>query len=169
MMKRLLLVALLVLAGCGSSNQPPAKENTKSNPPGKEGNRAERRPAPAPKADNPNNIDGNQYMDPPADVVAGMGVDVYPGARMLKAMQGVKGTTEDISYRDLIFFTHDPASKVAEFYKTHLPEAKSVGEIMQSMNVYALDGKNAAGDSVRVQAQGTKDLTHIHIIIRKSK
>ncbi len=81
----------------------------------------------------------------------------------MKAIQAVKGE----GYRDVIFFTHDPASTVAEFYKAHLPEAKSVGEILQNMNVYALDGKNASGDNVHVQAQTVGDMTHIHVIVRK--
>jgi hypothetical protein len=173
MRKYILFVVFLCFVGCGSNNEPTVKPK----PPAVSGKPEKAEPrssvgdsTAAPKsASSDADLNGDQFIDPPADLVASLGVDAYPGAKVLKALQAVKGGTETESFRDVIFFTHDPASKVAEFYKIHLPEAKSVGEILQNMNVYALDGKNASGDIVRVQAQTLKDMTHIHVIVRKAR
>lgn len=167
MRKYIVLAAILCLVGCGSKSEPTEKPK----PPAVGGKPERTEPrssagesSAAPKSNASDyDLNGPLYMDPPADLVASMGVDAYPGAKVMKAIQSLKGE----GYRDVIFFTHDPASKVAEFYKSHLPEAKSVGEILQNMNVYALDGKNVSGDNVHVQAQTVGDMTHIHVIVRK--
>lgn len=155
------LALLVLLAGCDSKPEEKPKDGSK--PAAHDNKPAPHNPKAASKD---SDIEGDLYMNLPSDLAASMGVEAYPGARVLKSMTGVKGGTPGESYRDIIFFTHDHASKVAEFYKTRLVEAKSVGDLMEKMNVL-VDGKNSKGENVRVQAQTMADPTHVHFIIRK--
>lgn len=151
MQKYVALAGFAFLIACDSKTESKAKEKDTTHK----------------SASKDTDLESDMYIDPPAELVAGLGVDAYQGAKVFKHLQGVKGGEGQDAYRDIIFFTHDSPSKVAEFYKTHLPEAKPVGEMLQGMNVYALDGKNSKGNSVRVQAQGYGGLTHIHVVVRK--
>lgn len=114
-------------------------------------------------------LDGGNFIEPPAALLETLGVDPYPGAKVMKSFSTFKQESAKRTYLDVIFFTRDPASKVAEFYKARLPEAKVVAEDMRTMNLFALDGKNSHGDKVRIQAQSAKEMTNFHVIITRPK
>lgn len=162
-----LITTLLFVIACGADKEQPSTAPANGKSPETGGVRSEPAPAkaiPAAASKSDDDLSGDMYIDPPKELVDGLGVDVYPGVRVFKYLTSVKGTDEKHPYRDVIFYTHDPASKVNDFYKQHLPEAKPVGEMLQGLNVYVLEGKNAAGETVRIQAQTMKDVTHIHVI-----
>lgn len=77
-------------------------------------------------------IGGVETTRDPAKVAQEIGVDIYPGARMLK--EGGKMTFGGISAISAAFETDDPPGKVAEFYKGKFPDAMST----QDMERYSI-------------------------------
>ncbi|HLG42742.1 MAG TPA: hypothetical protein VI643_05205 [Planctomycetota bacterium] len=156
----LLLALLLGAVGCdakpGSSDasDPAAKEEPpkKTDPKGGE-----------------TSLDSGQFVEPPAALVESLGVEAYPDAKVMKSFASFTKEKADSTYRDVVFFTRDHASKVGEFYKSRLKDPKQIGESLRSMDLFVIDGTNSRGEKVRVQAQTVKDITSFHVILVKPK
>jgi hypothetical protein len=109
--------------------------------------------------------DDTKFKDLDPAILASIGVEAYPNARI---PLDVTGTTVTDGGLKMLLVTLDPPQKVSEFYLENLRGARQVGPKVEGMTVYALDGLNKSGKKVRVQAQGGPNLTSIHIIVRKS-
>jgi len=106
-----------------------------------------------------------QLIDPPPDVVAALGAEVYPGARVLKSMKAVRGEGRV----DYVFFTSDSPQKVRDFYEGKLAKAHRGDAVMEKMNAFVVKGTNTNGDQVTVQAQGHGEQTTFHFIVSKKQ
>ena len=100
-------------------------------------------------------------VDPPADVVAAIGADVYPGAKMMKSFK-VMTTGSSVDY---VFFTKDEPGKVRAFYLGKLTAAKPGDPVMEKMGAFVVKGTNAKGEAVTVQAQGQAGRTNVHFVV----
>ena len=150
--------ASLMVTGCGS---PPPE---KASGPRSMMDLKKDRTSPA----NPSTQAPDDFIDPPASLVAESGIDAYPGAKVMRGVSAVKGGAED-DFLDVVYFTNDDGKKVFEFYRLRLLEPKVVGEDLQKSGVYCIDGKNAEGDEMRIQAHTIKGRTNVHVIRRKKK
>ena len=155
----ILVVISLGLNGCGS---PPETKSTSASS------------GAATKMDrnldskNSNSGAADDLIDPPAKLIAESGVDAYPGAKVLRGASAVRGGAED-DFLDVVYFTNDDGKKVFEFYRMRLLEPEVIGENLQKSGVYCIDGKNAAGDEMRIQAHTINGKTNIHVIRRPKK
>ena len=92
------------------------------------------------------------------DVAKDLGVDIYPGAHMLKSnaanvqIAGVHTVAAE-------FETDDPASKVADFYKAKFPDANVNVSEQDHYTIVSTDKKNLV--TINIEAQGGKTLIHI--------
>ena len=161
-MLRLLGLVLCVLVAC-DSKQPAAGD--------KVGDKAGDKPKPtkAEKAAKAEKQFDEQLIAPPADVVAALGVDVYPGARMLKGFTAMRTEAKDHFSVDYIFFTTDPAVKVRDFYTGKLTAVKPGDPMFEKMGTYVVKGTNANGDAVHVQTSTHGTKTDFHFVITKKK
>ena len=157
-MHRLLGLGLCALVACDSGT-PVAHD--KADKPGKR-SKAEKAEQSAKEFD-------DMLVAPSADVIAALGADVYPGARMLKGFAAMRSEAGGRSTVDYIFFTPDPAPKVREFYAGKLAAAKPGDPMMEKMGAYVVKGTNANGDEVTVQARATGTKTDFHFIVTKKK
>jgi len=93
-----------------------------------------------------------------SDVSSQLGVYVYPGARMLKnnaanvQIAGVHTVAAD-------FESDDPASKVADFYKSKFPNANVNVSDQDHYTIVSTDNKNLV--TINIEPQGGKTLIHI--------
>lgn len=93
-----------------------------------------------------------------SDVARDLGIEVYPGARMLKnnaanvQIAGVHTVAAD-------FESDDPASKVADFYKTKFPNANVNVSNQDHYTIVSTDSKNLI--TINIEPQGSKTLIHI--------
>lgn len=110
-----------------------------------------------------------QLIAPPADVVAALGVDVYPGTRMLKGFTAMRSDVGDRVAVDYIFFTTDPAVKVRDFYAGKLTASKPGDPAMEKMGAYVVKGTNANGEEVQIQARTLGAKTSFHFVVTKKK
>jgi hypothetical protein len=93
-----------------------------------------------------------------SDVSGHLGVDLYPGARMLKSnaaniqIAGVHTVAAD-------FESDDPANKVADFYKSKFPNANVNVSDQDHYTIVSTDNKNLV--TIKIESQGGKTLIHI--------
>lgn len=93
-----------------------------------------------------------------SDVSGQLGVDLYPGARMLKnnaanvQIAGVHTVAAD-------FESDDPANKVADFYKSKFPNANVNVANQDHYTIISADNKNLV--TINIETQGGKTLIHI--------
>lgn len=111
----------------------------------------------------------DQMIAPPADVVGALGVEVYPGARMLKGFTAMRSEANGRSTVDYIFFTPDAAAKVRDFYAQKLTDVKPNDPTFEKTGVYIVKGTNANGDEVHIQARSHGEKTDFHFVITKKK
>jgi hypothetical protein len=156
-MVRLLALLLCVLVACDSglpvARDKPTKEKL---------TKAEKAEKAAKQFD-------DQLIAPPADVIAALGADVYPGARMLKGFTAMRTEANGRSTVDYIFFTSDPAAKVRDFYASKLAAVKPGDPMFEKMGTYVVKGTNANGDEVHVQTSTHGTKTDFHFVITKKK
>jgi hypothetical protein len=94
----------------------------------------------------------------PDEAARNLGVDVYPGAEV------VKGTTSDMTMGNMHtaaadFESSDPASTVAEFYKSKVPNANVVSSSSDHYAIISTDKKNML--SINIEPKNGR--TRIHI------
>ena len=94
----------------------------------------------------------------PDEAARNLGVDVYPGAEV------VKGTTSDMTMGNMRtatadFESNDPASTVAEFYKSKVPNANVVSSSSDHYAIISTDKKNML--SINIEPKNGR--TRIHI------
>jgi hypothetical protein len=94
----------------------------------------------------------------PGEAARNLGIDVYPGAEV------VKGTTSDMTMGNMHtatadFETSDPASTVAEFYKSKVPNANVVSSSSDHYAIISTDKKNML--SINIEPKNGR--TRIHI------
>ena len=94
----------------------------------------------------------------PDEAARNLGIDVYPGAEV------VKGTTSDMTMGNMHtatadFETSDPASTVAEFYKSKVPNANVVSSSSDHYAIISTDKKNML--SINIEPKNGR--TRIHI------
>jgi hypothetical protein len=93
-----------------------------------------------------------------SDVSRDLGVDVYPGARMLKnnaanvQMAGVHTVAAQ-------FETDDPASKVADFYKAKFPDANVSVSNQDHYTIVSTNKKNLI--TINIEPQDGKTLINV--------
>lgn len=94
----------------------------------------------------------------PDDTARNLGVDLYPGARMLKGQSanidvgGIHSTTAQ-------FESDDPADKVADFYKAKFPDAAVTSQNSGHYAIIARDDKNLI--TISIQTAGGKTQVNI--------
>ena len=94
----------------------------------------------------------------PAEAARNLGIDVYPGAEV------VKGTTSDMTMGNMHtaaadFESSDPASAVAEFYKSKVPNANVVSSTGDHYAIISTDKKNM----LTINIEPKNGRTRIHI------
>jgi flagellar basal body-associated protein FliL len=94
----------------------------------------------------------------PDEAARNLGIDVYPGAEV------VKGTTSDMTMGNMHtatadFESSDPASAVAEFYKSKVPNANVVSSSGDHYAIISTDKKNML--SINIEPKNGR--TRIHI------
>jgi flagellar basal body-associated protein FliL len=94
----------------------------------------------------------------PDEAARNLGVDVYPGAEV------VKGTTSDLTMGNMHtatadFESSDPASTVAEFYKSKVPNANVVSSSGDHFAIISTDKK----DMLSINIEPKNGRTRIHI------
>jgi flagellar basal body-associated protein FliL len=94
----------------------------------------------------------------PGDAARSLGIDVYPGAEV------VKGTTSDMTMGTMHtaaadFESGDPASAVAEFYKSRVPNANVVSSSGDHYTIISTENKNML--SINIEPKNGR--TRIHI------
>lgn len=92
----------------------------------------------------------------PEKVAASLGVDIYPGARLVEGggemhIAGVDSATG-------VFETDDPPEKVAEFYRDHLPGAMYTAA-EGTHTIIAREGKEMI--TVHIEREGDKTRLHL--------
>jgi flagellar basal body-associated protein FliL len=92
------------------------------------------------------------------DAARNLGVEVYPGAKVLKGTASV-ATIGGMHTAAAEFETSDPADKVADFYKSQLPRANVVSSNEDHYAIISTDKKNMI--TVNIEPQDGK--TRIHI------
>jgi zinc-ribbon domain len=100
----------------------------------------------------------------PSDVSRDLGIDVYPGARMLKS----NGANVQIAGMHTVaaeFESDDPADKVADFYKSKFPNANVNVSNQDHYTIVSTDKKNLI--TINIEKQGEKTLIHIASISGK--
>jgi len=102
------------------------------------------------------------------DMLPGIGLDIYPGAKVMKAFKAVTNESRGRKTTGFIIFTDDTPKKVGDFYMTRVKDAKKVNPDSTDNVVFAIDGKNSDGLDVRVQAQGVEgSRTTINILVQQ--
>jgi hypothetical protein len=142
--------SVLVCAGCSSKPESSPAETSKSSSSLTKAQQAE--------AD----LDA-QLTEPPAKVVAALGAEVYPGARMLKSMASMRSSAASDATVDYMFFTSDSPEKVRDFYERKLAGAHR-GEL-----AFVVKGTNTHGQEVTVQAQARGATTTFHFVVLGKK
>jgi flagellar basal body-associated protein FliL len=94
----------------------------------------------------------------PDEAARNLGVDVYPGAEV------VNGTTSDLTMGNMHtatadFESSDPASTVAEFYKSKVPNANVVSSTGDHYAILSTDKKNM----LTINIEPKNGRTRIHI------
>lgn len=92
------------------------------------------------------------------DAARNLGIEIYPGAKALKGNASV-ATMGGIHTASALFETSDSPDKVAEFYKSQLPNANVVSSQGDHYAIVATDKKNMI--TVNIEPQDGK--TRIHI------
>lgn len=77
----------------------------------------------------------SRFQKPTAAAIAGLGVPVYPGAKPARVMSETKMFGADAV--SIAFQTHDPATKVAAFYASRLPQARRLNFHIGGFETYA--------------------------------
>jgi flagellar basal body-associated protein FliL len=100
----------------------------------------------------------------PDEAARNLGVDVYPGAEV------VKGTTSDLTMGNMHtatadFESSDPASTVAEFYKSKVPNANVVSSSGDHFAIISTDKKNML--SINIEPKNGRTRIHISKISGK--
>ncbi|HEY5934539.1 MAG TPA: hypothetical protein VIU61_07890 [Kofleriaceae bacterium] len=157
-----LVLGLCVVMAC-DSKQPGAGDKASD----RAGDKA--KPTKAEKAAKSAKQFDEQLIDPPADVIAALGVEVYPGARMLKGFTAMRTEAKDHFSVDYIFFTTDPAAKVRDFYAGKLTAVKPTDPMFEKMGTFVVKGTNANGEDVHVQSRSLGAKTDFHFVITKKK
>jgi len=103
-----------------------------------------------------------QNTNDAADAVRNLGVDAYPGARVIKGNSTSMGGMHTVTAE---FESDDPADKIAAFYKSKLPAANFNGSDQDHYSIVSTDNKNLI--TINVEAQDGK--THIHITCLSGK
>jgi len=151
-----LVFGVLLLGGCGSKPESSSSDDpAPSSEPGKKLTKAQKAAR---------DLDA-QLIDPPPDVVAALGAEVYPGAKVLKSMKAVRGEGRV----DYVFFTSDAPQKVRDFYEGKLAKAHRGDAVMEKMNAFVVKGTNTNGDQVTVQAQGHGEKTTFHFVVSRKQ
>ena len=94
----------------------------------------------------------------PSEVANSLGVDVYPGARMLQnnaanvQIAGVHTVSAE-------FESDDPANKVGDFYKAKFPDANVNVSNQDQYTIVSSDGNRLV--TINIEAQGGKTLIHV--------
>ena len=99
----------------------------------------------------------------PTDVTRDLGVDLYPGARMLKS----NGANVEVAGMRTVaaeFESDDPADKVAAFYKSKFPDANVNVSNNDHYTIVATD-KNLI--TINIDSQDGKTLIHIAAVSGK--
>jgi hypothetical protein len=92
----------------------------------------------------------------PEQAARNLGIDMYPGARVLKGNTAAMGGTHTVSAE---FESDDAADKVAAFYKSKLPNANINVAEQDHYTIVSTDNKNLI--TINIEPQGST--THIHI------
>ena len=93
-----------------------------------------------------------------SEVARDLGVEIYPGARMLKnnaanvQIAGVHTVAAD-------FESDDPINKVADFYRAKFPNANVNVSNQDHYTIVSTDNKNLI--TINIEAQGGKTLIHV--------
>lgn len=93
-----------------------------------------------------------------ADVSRDLGVDIYPGARMLKS-NAANVETAGVHTVAAQFETDDPASKVADFYKAKFPDANVNVSNQDHYTIVSTNNKNLI--TINIEPQGAKTLISV--------
>lgn len=93
-----------------------------------------------------------------SDVSRDLGVDLYPGARMLKS-NGANVEIAGVHTVAAEFESDDPADKVANFYKAKFPNA-NVNVSNQDHYTIVSNEKNSLV-TINIESEGNKTLIHI--------
>jgi hypothetical protein len=157
-MRHAIAVAVIahLLAGCGSKTDSAPSEGSSSGSPSSSKAKTKEQKATQELE--------SQLVAPPAEVVAGLGAEVYPGARMLKSFKAVR-SDPSIPRVDYIFFAKDPPKTIQDFYKARLTDSSYGDPAMEKMGGFVVKGKNSRGEEVTVQAQGRGELTTFHFVV----
>ncbi len=94
----------------------------------------------------------------PEDAARNLGVDLYPGARV------IKGTTSNMTMGAMHtaaaeFESDDPVNTVGEFYKSRLPNASAISTAGDRYSIISTDKKNMI--TINIEPKDGK--TRIHI------
>lgn len=92
------------------------------------------------------------------DVSRNLGVDIYPGARMLKS-NAANVQVAGVNTVAAQFETDDPASKVADFYKAKFPDANVNVSNQDHYTIISTNQKNLI--TINIEPQGGKTLISV--------
>ncbi len=92
----------------------------------------------------------------PDQAASNLGIEVYPGARVLKGNTAAMGGTHTVTAE---FESDDPPDKVAAFYKSKLPTANINVSDQDHYTIVSTDNKNLI--TINIEPQDGK--THIHV------
>jgi hypothetical protein len=99
-----------------------------------------------------------ESTDNPSDAARNLGVDLYPGARV------VKGNAADVTFGGMHsvaaqFETDDPPEKVAEFYKSQFPKANVSVSDEKHYAIVSTADKNII--TINIEPEDGKTMIHI--------
>jgi hypothetical protein len=97
-----------------------------------------------------------QSTDNPDEAVRNLGIDPYPGARVLQGNSATVGGMHTVTAQ---FESDDSADKVAAFYSSKLPDAKVNTKDQNHYTIVSTDKKNIV--TINIASEGNKSQINI--------
>ena len=104
-----------------------------------------------------------QSTNNPDEAVRNLGIDPYPGARVLQGNSATIGGMHTVSAQ---FESDDSADKVASFYSSKLPDAKVNTKDQNHYTIVSTDKKNIV--TINIAPEGSKTRINIATVTGKN-